>query len=158
MTTNSELCPSANLSSSQELVAAEKKRTEKLYGTIFLTSVAGGAALFGFGMTLAMAKRKDPNFFSKGLFGNTKEVPESGGSLALRALGWGTFYAVSGFSAFCYCIWKAMGVKDLQEFRLKAGNALPRIPKSENQGRTEFSGLNDLIQYIIDEDKKKKDR
>jgi len=34
---------------------------------------------------------------------------------------------------------------------------LPSIPKNNPpHGRTEFSGLNDLLQYIIDEDNKKK--
>ena len=44
----------------------------------------------------------------------------------------------------------------LKEFRVKVGNVLPRIPKNENQGRSEFSGLNDLFQYLIDEDEKQK--
>lgn len=45
----------------------------------------------------------------------------------------------------------------LQEFRLKAGGILPRIPKNNPpQGRTEFSGINDLLQYLIDEDNRKK--
>lgn len=43
----------------------------------------------------------------------TKELPESGSSLAMKALGWGTFYAVSGFSIFCFGVWKLMGVKDV---------------------------------------------
>lgn len=45
----------------------------------------------------------------------------------------------------------------LEEFRTKAGNLLPRIPRNDPpQSRTEFSGLNDLFQYLIDEDARKK--
>lgn len=37
----------------------------------------------------------------------------------------------------------------LEEFRYKMGSILPEIPKSkEPQGRTEFSGLNDLLDYL----------
>ena len=48
----------------------------------------------------------------KGLL-KTSEMPESGASLAMRALGRGTLYAVGGFSVFCFAVWKAMGVKDV---------------------------------------------
>lgn len=43
----------------------------------------------------------------------TKEMPESGGSLAMRALGWGTLYAVGGFGVFCAGVWKMMGVSNV---------------------------------------------
>lgn len=91
-----------------------------------MTSVAGASILFGFGMTLAMAKKRDPTFFAKGFLstpvtssGQTtatktaQELHESGSKLAARALGWGTLYAVSGFSLFSYSVWKLMGVRDV---------------------------------------------
>jgi len=34
---------------------------------------------------------------------------ETGGSLALRALGRGSFYAFGGFSVFCFVVWKLSG-------------------------------------------------
>jgi hypothetical protein len=50
-----------------------------------------------------------------------------------------------------------MGVSSLSEFRERAGHLLPRIPRnSPPQGRTEFSGLNDLLQYLIDRDREEK--
>ncbi|CAG7838346.1 unnamed protein product [Allacma fusca] len=134
-----------------------KKRFEKWPEAVFLTGVAGASMIFGFGATIASAKKKDPEYFSKGMTPALRM--ETGGSLALRALGWGSFYAVTGCGILFYSIWKLMGVKNLEEFRLKVGNVLPRIPKnSPPQGRTEFENLTDLLQYIIDEDKKAKEK
>ena len=83
--------------------------------TVFLVSVASAAAIFGFSATLATARKQDPNHFSKGLTGHhLKELPESGGRLAVRALGYGTLYAVTGFSAFCWLVWKMSGAKDVR--------------------------------------------
>lgn len=40
---------------------------------------------------------------------------------------------------------------------MKAGSILPRIPKNNPpQSRTEFEGLTDLLQYLINEDERKK--
>ena len=48
----------------------------------------------------------------QGLSG-TKEVPESGADLAIRALGWATLYSFGGFSLFCYGVWKMLGVSNV---------------------------------------------
>lgn len=130
-------------------------KKSKLLETSFLLSVTGMSVIGGFGMALAMAKRKDPVFFFKGMMA-TKELPESGSSLAMKALGWGTLYAVSGFSLFCFGVWKLMGVNNLEEFRYKVGNTLPKIPKSENPGRSDFKNLRELLNYIIEESDKGK--
>ncbi|XP_015903600.2 transmembrane protein 242 isoform X2 [Parasteatoda tepidariorum] len=131
------------------------KKDAKLLETSFLLTVTGVSVVGGFGMALAMAKKKDPVYFLKGMMA-TKELPESGGSLAMRALGWGTLYAVTGFSAVCYGIWKLMGVNNLEEFRQKVGKNLPTIPKSENPGRSDFKNLRELLNYIISESEKEK--
>jgi len=44
-------------------------------------------------------------FNLQGLAG-VKGSRETGGSLALRALGRGSFYAFGGFSVFCFAVWK----------------------------------------------------
>ncbi|PRD30287.1 UNVERIFIED_CONTAM: transmembrane protein [Trichonephila clavipes] len=90
----------------------EFKKKPRLLETSFLLTVTGISVIGGFGMALAMAKKRDPVYFFKGMM-QTKELPESGGSLAMRALGWGTLYAVSGFSVFCFGVWKMMGVKNV---------------------------------------------
>jgi hypothetical protein len=79
---------------------------------IFLASVAGISTLVGFGTTMASVKKKDPAFFNKGIAG-TQEMAETGASLAVRALGWGTLYAVVGCTIFFYSVWKLAGVNDV---------------------------------------------
>lgn len=79
---------------------------------IFLGSVAGASIVFGFGSTLAAAKKKDPEYFNKGLTPQAVKM-EAGASLAMRALGWGTVYAVGGCGILFYAVWKLLGVKDV---------------------------------------------
>ena len=86
-----------------------------------------------------------------------RKLHDSGAKLAARALGYGTLYAVGGCGLLFYSIWKLSGAMDLEDFRKKAGNILPKVPKNDPpQSRTEFSGINDLLQYIIDKDQEEK--
>ncbi|XP_018577353.1 transmembrane protein 242 [Anoplophora glabripennis] len=123
-------------------------REFKVKAAFFLTGVSGIAALAGFGATLAAARKQDPKYFGKGMLA-TKELPETGANLAIRALGWGTLYAVTGCGILFYSVWKLSGAKNIEEFRYKVGSIWPKIPKNDPpQGRTEFSGLNDLLEYL----------
>lgn len=104
----------------------------------FLATIAGMSMFAGFGITLAAAKKRDPHFFNKGvlwyptirsywvlrtvlnlnscLFTGvvpSAELADTGAILALRALGWGTVYAIGGTSLLCYGIWKLSGAKDV---------------------------------------------
>jgi hypothetical protein len=95
-----------------------------------------------------MARKQDPSFFNKGMTGSI-EMADTGAQLALRALGYGTILAIVGTGSICFAIWKLSGAKDLQDFRMKAGSILPKIPKNEiPTSRTEFEGLNDLMEYL----------
>lgn len=50
--------------------------------------------------------------FNKGLVGSI-ELTETGSQLALRALGWGSLYAITGTALFCYGVWKLSGATNV---------------------------------------------
>ncbi|KAH8387302.1 hypothetical protein KR093_006100 [Drosophila rubida] len=132
-----------------DAVAAEKQRKFRIQAAAFMGLVGGISALFGFSRTLATAKKSDSKVLQQAGTRQGIILMDEGSTLALRALGWGTLYAVLGTGAFCYGVWKLSGAKDFEEFRLKMGNALPRISKDEPPtSRTDFDGLTDLMKYL----------
>lgn len=169
-----DLKPESNLANSSINESgggiADKDLAYKVKAGAFLAVSAGVGLLFGFGGALAAAKKSDPASFDQGLTGDLEapatskasgaarhqqRLHQSGAALATRALGYGTLCAVAGCAALFATVWKLSGARDLQDFRSRAGAVLPVLPKGK-EGRTEFSGLNDLLGYLIEEDEKKK--
>lgn len=102
-----------------------KDKTNKIYGAIFLASVAGVSVLGGFGATLGTLRKNNPDVFHS----KAEIIHDEAVRLAMRALGRGSLYATAGCSVFFYGIWKLSGSKNFMEFRNKVGNLLPKLTK-----------------------------
>ncbi|CAD7076716.1 unnamed protein product [Hermetia illucens] len=122
-------------------------RSFRIKAGVFLTSVGAVSALVGFSKTLATAKRQDEKFLQEAAMSRAHLLDDAS-RLAMRALGWGTLYAILGTGAFCYGVWKLSGAQNFQEFRQKAGSVLPKLSSNDPpQSRTDFDGLTDLLKY-----------
>ncbi|XP_032680964.1 transmembrane protein 242 [Odontomachus brunneus] len=132
-------------------ITESAKYKERIYAVAFLSAVTGISALAGFSRAIAAARKQDPKYFGKGI-SSVQGLHETGASLALRALAWGSFYAITGCSLLFYGIWKISGATNAEEFRFKMGSLLPSIPKNNPpQSRTEFEGLRDLLTYVSED-------
>ncbi|XP_014476687.1 PREDICTED: transmembrane protein 242 isoform X2 [Dinoponera quadriceps] len=132
-------------------ITESAKYKERIYAVVFLSTVTGISALAGFSGAIATARKQDPKYFGKGI-SSVQGLHETGASLALRALTWGSFYAITGCGLLFYGIWKISGATNAEEFRFKMGSLLPKIPKNNPpQSRTEFEGLRDLLTYISED-------
>lgn len=76
---------------------------------LFITSVASISALFSFSYALTSVKKRDNTKYDAA----TVELYESGSKLAVRALKWGSLYAVTGCGLIMFCVWKLSGAKNV---------------------------------------------
>ena len=91
---------------------ADKPLTSMLPTNLTLLTLSGASVLLGFFGALAFAKKREGATLDKALLPR-RGMSESGTKLAFRALGWGTFYAVSGFAVVTY------GLYEFTKYRLK---------------------------------------
>ncbi|XP_072035712.1 transmembrane protein 242-like [Amphiura filiformis] len=122
-----------------------KKGADRIFilrGSVFLIGVAGLGMLSGFGLTIARAKRRSPTQFAKGVLPDpSADLHESGAALALKALGWGSLFAVSGVGVLIYGACKLIGVQNVQEFKERFQSVTPAIKRKEADGEDVIAEL-----------------
>lgn len=74
--------------------------------------------MFGFSKTLTRAKQAEEKLIQQN-GRQTLILMDEGSALAMRALGWGTLYAVLGVGSFCYGIWKLSGATNVNILQLE---------------------------------------
>ncbi|XP_037130924.1 transmembrane protein 242 isoform X2 [Syngnathus acus] len=117
-------------------------KLQLIQGAVFLAAASSLGLIAGFGSTLALAKKNNPDCFSKG---GTAALPESGGALALRALGRGSAYACLTVGVLSLGACKLLGVGSLSDLRRKMALLLPPIPRSEAAPGSDSSNLDSLF-------------
>lgn len=78
----------------------------------FLGTVGGVAALFGFSRTLMASKNEEQKLLEKGLIEGT-HLLDAGSSLARRALGYGTLFALLGTGTLFFGVWSMSGASNV---------------------------------------------
>lgn len=85
---------------------------------VFITSITGISALVSFSFALSSARKRNPVAPDD----VSAQVYNSGAKLALRALKWGTFYAVTGCGLLIFGVWKAANVNNVSRLESKQLN------------------------------------
>ncbi|XP_067946898.1 transmembrane protein 242-like [Watersipora subatra] len=127
---------------------------------IFMITVGSVASVVSFGYTFLQSKKSEIKEIT------SQHTPQevrkqmallrNGTKMASKALAYSWMLSIGGVSLLSYAAWKLSGARNLNDFRQKAGDALPIIPKSEVQGRNDFHSLKDLADYLEEEDARAK--
>lgn len=73
------------------------------------------AAIFGFSRTLMASKHEEQKLLEKGLIEGT-HLLDAGSSLARRALGYGTLFALLGTGTLFFGVWSLSGASNVRVF------------------------------------------
>lgn len=86
------------------------------YNLAILMGMVGVASmLYGFSHSLAKVRKTEEKFLKKNL--HKAKLLDEGSTLAVKALGIGSLYAVLGTATVCFGIWKLSGASNvLNEF------------------------------------------
>lgn len=111
---------------SDDQAVRNKDQSNKSFYTkvLFFIGISSVAAVGSFGAMLSRTEREGK--IKPGVKLDPAAM-ETGASLARKALGRATIYAVGGFSAFCFVSWKLIGARDFAEFREIMGRKFPKI-------------------------------
>ncbi|XKL61350.1 hypothetical protein PGB90_008407 [Kerria lacca] len=121
--------------------------SESTVKALFITIVASTSAVISFSYALTSTKKRD-NIYDNAVV----KLHETGSQLAIKALKWGTFYALTGCGCIIFGIWKLANVKNMDEFRQKVGSIFPKVPKNDPpQSKTEFSSITEFLSYLDNE-------
>ncbi|XP_032835380.1 transmembrane protein 242 [Petromyzon marinus] len=82
------------------------EKLSALTGAALFVTLGLGGLLSGFSITVASARRKSPKCFDQTL----PPGLETGSRLALRALGWGSAFAVGGTALLSLGVWGALSL------------------------------------------------
>ncbi|XP_057560247.1 transmembrane protein 242-like [Hippopotamus amphibius kiboko] len=103
-------------------------------GGILLGTVATAEMLAGFVTALSLAKKKSPEWSSKG---SRPQKPYWRAGVPLPCepcMAWGSIYSWHGFGVISFEVWKALGIhitmKQMKDFQSKMQSIFPTIPKN----------------------------
>lgn len=138
-----------------EEVDTRSSKAEQITKGLFFTFITFSGVALGFATSLGSTKKNNSKLVKNKK--NIQYLHASGAELAQKALLRATAITVTGFSVFCFSIWKLSGAENFTDFRYKIGTILPRISKNkEKEGRRDFENLTELWHFLIEEDEKKR--
>ena len=134
--------------------------SDRLLPGVYFAFLTACGLFGGFGFALGRTKKRETTTKLANQ-PNASKLFDDGQSLAMRALRRATLYSLTGVFSFSFCLWLISGrPTSFAQFWQWTGSWLPSIgsrkPKEE-QGRTEFANLTELMKYLSDEDQRLKD-
>ncbi|UJR20678.1 hypothetical protein I4U23_023799 [Adineta vaga] len=129
---------------------------------VYFAFITACGLLGGFGIALGRTKKRETSV-KLTQQKNATQLFDDGQRLAVRALRRASIYSMTGVFSLAGFLWLISGrPKTFSEFRQWTGSWLPSIKskraREEEEGRTEFESLTDLMQYLSDEDQKLKSK
>ncbi|CAF3124657.1 unnamed protein product [Rotaria socialis] len=133
----------------------------RLLPGVYFSFITACGLLGGFGFALGRTKKRETTA-KLTRQANARVLFDDGHYLAIKALRRASMYSLATVLSFTGTLWLLSGKpKTFAEFRMWSASWLPSIKRKtdkENEGRIEFESVTDFMQYLIDEDKRLKDK